>query len=152
MDIAKLQQQLIDRQEQLIERKRRGMESTYEFSQELSDYDNHPADTGSELFDKEKDSALQRHIEQELSDINEALHAMEEGTYGICKVCGEPIASERLEALPTADCCVEHAKERPPATDTPTRITKTVGDDGENSWEDVSQYGTSSNSPWFDEQ
>src|SRR5699024_11236237 len=49
---------------------------------ELSSYDNHPADLGTELFERGKDLALTDHAESELERINEALHALEEGSYG----------------------------------------------------------------------
>lgn len=45
-------------------------------------------------------------------DINEALQAIADGSYGLCKVCKAPIPKERLEALPTAVTCTEHSKEQ----------------------------------------
>jgi YteA family regulatory protein len=71
-------------------------------SGELSQYDNHPADTSTALYEREKDLALRRQLEEELRDVNQALQKMEEGTYGICEVTGEPIPIERLHAIPTA--------------------------------------------------
>ena len=38
-----------------------------------------------------------------------ALRRMDEGTYGICEVCGQPIPIERLEALPSATLCIRDA-------------------------------------------
>ncbi|WP_040983556.1 TraR/DksA C4-type zinc finger protein [Oceanobacillus jeddahense] len=152
VNIEQLKQRLLARQEELIERVNKKTEMKYEFSQEvlgeLSNYDNHPADTGTELFEREKDSALDRHAESELEEINNSIHAMEEGTYGICKVCGENIEPERLEALPTADCCAAHQEERTYHGETsPKEVFKVREDGGENSWEDVQQYGTSSYTP-----
>ncbi|MCT1902824.1 TraR/DksA C4-type zinc finger protein [Oceanobacillus sojae] len=151
ININQLKKRILARQEELIEKINQETEAIYEFSQEvsgeLSNYDNHPADTGTELFDKERDSALRRLAESELEEINNSLHAMEEGTYGICKVCGGNIDPERLEALPTADCCVEHAEKPAYHGDTPPKeVFKGRDDGGENSWEDVRQYGTSSSS------
>ncbi len=71
-------------------------------SGELSQYDNHPADSGTELYEREKDIALDGHLKEELSDIEYSLNQMENGTYGICEVTGQEIPLERLEALPTA--------------------------------------------------
>jgi DnaK suppressor protein len=39
---------------------------------------------------------------QMIADIDQALLRIEEGTYGVCARCGEPIDERRLEALPTA--------------------------------------------------
>jgi DnaK suppressor protein len=47
-------------------------------------------------------------IEQaELAQIEKALGLIEEGDYGKCEECGEPISLERLRALPFATTCVE---------------------------------------------
>ena len=39
---------------------------------------------------------------QLVADIDQALLRIDEGSYGICARCGEPIPDARLEALPTA--------------------------------------------------
>ena len=41
-----------------------------------------------------------------LGEIERALERIDDGTYGLCERCGEPIAAERLEALPYAVRCV----------------------------------------------
>ena len=41
-----------------------------------------------------------------LADVHAALLAMEEGSYGDCAECGEPIASKRLAAIPWASNCI----------------------------------------------
>ncbi|MFG6401111.1 MULTISPECIES: TraR/DksA family transcriptional regulator [unclassified Microbacterium] len=49
---------------------------------------------------------LRRGIEGERDDIAAALTRVAEGTYGLCTVCGRPIAAGRLEVRPTAATCV----------------------------------------------
>ncbi|MGM7720721.1 yteA family sporulation protein [uncultured Metabacillus sp.] len=85
---------------------------SHESMGELSSYDNHPADDATELYEREKDIALNEHTEEELLDIDRALKAVENGTYGKCEVCGAEIPLERLDAMPTATTCVEHAPEQ----------------------------------------
>ena len=41
-----------------------------------------------------------------LQAIEEALYRMEKGIYGICRDCGDPIASARLEAIPWTRVCI----------------------------------------------
>ncbi|ASK61293.1 hypothetical protein CFK37_03410 [Virgibacillus phasianinus] len=134
------------------------VESNGEYSrvdQELSNYDNHPGDAGTILFDRERDMALSQHSEVELKEINEALSSIAEGTYGICRKCGGDIPLERLEAIPTADLCFEHANNkgfvayRPVEEDIlstnlhqHTNFTQT-GYDKEDAWQDVGKYGSS---------
>jgi RNA polymerase-binding transcription factor DksA len=47
--------------------------SLKETSGELSNYDNHPADTATDLFEKSKDLALNENTEMHLREVNEAL-------------------------------------------------------------------------------
>jgi len=58
-----------------------------------------------------KNKALSDHLELKLRDVNNALKRMEDGTYGICEICKEPISLERLKANPAAATDIEHAKE-----------------------------------------
>lgn len=79
---------------------------------ELSDNDQHPADTGTETFEREKDIAILESLEHELHELEEALRRVDEGSYGTCEACGADLAPERLEAQPAARFCVEHAPQR----------------------------------------
>ena len=53
-----------------------------------------------------------RRLEEKLADVERALQKLDEGTYGTCDVCGDPIAPERLEAIPWATRCVKDAARR----------------------------------------
>ncbi|WP_342542803.1 TraR/DksA C4-type zinc finger protein [Paenisporosarcina sp. FSL H8-0542] len=122
---------------------------------ELSNYDNHPADNATDLTDQNTEMAIEHHKEEEVEQIESALQAIENGTYGICTVCGEDIPFERLEALPTARTCIEHANHdfgtdgRPSeedilgsSTEHPIKDTGGVRD-YEDSFDDVKNFGTS---------
>jgi DnaK suppressor protein len=41
-----------------------------------------------------------------LQAIDEALHRIEQGTFGVCRDCGEPIAPARLNAIPWTRVCI----------------------------------------------
>ncbi len=73
---------------------------------ELSFYDNHPADLGSENFEVEKGRALEANEMSVIDKINDALSYIEDGSYGKCKVCGKDIDKERLDFLPYAVNCI----------------------------------------------
>ncbi len=88
-------------------------------SGELSQYDNHPADSGTELYEREKDIALNGHLKEELSDIEYSLNQMKDGTYGICEVTGKEIPMERLEAVPTARTVKEASPNQEMSSDRP---------------------------------
>lgn len=74
---------------------------------ELSTVDQHPADAGSETFEREKDMAILSTLEDQIAEVEKALQRVDEGSYGKCEACGKPIGDERLEVVPTARYCVE---------------------------------------------
>ncbi|MFC1864406.1 TraR/DksA family transcriptional regulator [Chloroflexota bacterium] len=71
-----------------------------------------------ESFELEKRLALEKQTRSHLTDVEHALSKLEKGTYGLCDSCGQPIATERLEALPHASLCVsckeKNVQVRPP--------------------------------------
>jgi YteA family regulatory protein len=124
---------------------------------ELSTYDNHPADVGSEVFERSKDFALREHAMISLTAVDDALNRIAEGSYGICDVCGKEIAPERLEALPSTTICrdckeaeekIPHRDERPAEEDVLARpFARSFMDDsgnieydGEDAWQEVARY------------
>jgi RNA polymerase-binding transcription factor DksA len=74
---------------------------------ELADIDQHPADGASELYEEELDASERLLLEAEERRIDDARRALAEGTYGICRNCGNPIPSERLQAVPEAVRCLD---------------------------------------------
>ncbi|MBI5809569.1 MAG: RNA polymerase-binding protein DksA [Deltaproteobacteria bacterium] len=46
-----------------------------------------------------------------ITKIKEAMARIDDGSYGICELCGEPISEKRLEARPVTTCCIECKKE-----------------------------------------
>jgi len=56
--------------------------------------------------DLERRIALETQEKNLLAEVEHALHKLEEGSYGICDICGQPIESGRLEALPYASQCM----------------------------------------------
>lgn len=99
--------------------KKEGLETTDDLDvTELSNYDNHPADNATDLTTKLVEHALDDYKKEGIDKIEAALQAMEEGTYGKCKVCQKDIPYERLEAVPTTLMCKDHSQEQ---TDLTTR-------------------------------
>ncbi|HZG55166.1 TraR/DksA C4-type zinc finger protein [Paenibacillus sp.] len=130
---------------------------------ELSLYDNHPGDIGSEMFERGKDLALAELWEHQLEKAEAALARIDAGTYGHCLRCGEPIPLERLQALPSAEYCVKHVPDddtsyrRPreekflaPAMRSDMDHDDTTQFDGEDAWQIVERWGTS-NTPALQE-
>ena len=64
------------------------------------------ADTGSKTFEREHEMSLANNARDMLVQVERALHRIDDGTYGICERCGNPIGKARLQAFPRATLCV----------------------------------------------
>lgn len=112
MDQQVMQQLKRQLEQELQEIEQRIEESERPQATELSNYDNHPADNASDLTDQLTEMAIDEHRGENAKEIKEALQAMADGTYGNCTVCGKEIPIGRLEAMPQALTCVEHAEKK----------------------------------------
>jgi DnaK suppressor protein len=74
---------------------------------ELADYDQHPADEGTETHDQELDETRDMLLADEAERVDLALERLASGDYGKCVDCGKDIPAERLEAIPESVRCVE---------------------------------------------
>lgn len=74
---------------------------------ELSSADQHPAELATETMERELDQSVVIHAQGEIVEIEAALRRLDEGTYGKCEECGNPITDARLEAMPAARYCLD---------------------------------------------
>ena len=74
--------------------------------------DNHLGDLASEMYDRELDEGLEEGAQQTIDEIDAALIRIEEGSYGVCEICGEPIGAERLSAIPWARLCIDDQRKQ----------------------------------------
>jgi DnaK suppressor protein len=74
---------------------------------ELADYDQHPADQGTEMHDQELDETTDMLLAEEEQTVELALARLAEGKYGICIDCGKEIEPARLAAVPEAVRCID---------------------------------------------
>lgn len=127
---------------------------------ELSSYDQHPSDHGTETYERSKDYGLMKQAELIANLSQDALDRMDVGTYGVCEQCGQKIAPERLAAIPYTTLCYNCKAEaeakwdnhhaRPPEEDVlAPPFARTWNDridrvefDGEDAWQAVARFGT----------
>jgi DnaK suppressor protein len=95
-----------------------------EIDEQMATMEKKPVDQGSISFgkrigegtsmavDRLAQVAVHDRLQVTRADVVRALEKLDEGSYGVCDVCGEPIAAGRLEALPWAVLCVEDAARR----------------------------------------
>jgi RNA polymerase-binding transcription factor DksA len=71
--------------------------------------DEHDPEGATIAFERSQVGALVRQARAHLDEIDAAEARTRAGTYGVCTVCGRPIAEGRLEVRPLALTCVECA-------------------------------------------
>lgn len=72
-------------------------------------YSTHPADDGTVAFEQAADLAVRENARRILYQVERALFRMEEGTYGVCRQCGDKVDPARLNAIPYTRYCLHCA-------------------------------------------
>jgi len=81
--------------------------SAKDASGDLSGYSFHMADMATDLYDREFLLGLAEGERKRLQDLGDALKRIDDGSYGICDMCGDRISKERLRAMPQAQYCIK---------------------------------------------
>lgn len=111
IDIARFQERLLEERRRVVD----AIENIHaenpgsigEETEEVTFQDNHPGDIATATFDREMASTLEDNSSHVLAEIDASLARIENGAYGVCERCGNPIGEERLEALAWATLCIE---------------------------------------------
>lgn len=89
-----------------IETLTRDLEGIIEAANGIATDDEHDPEGATIAFERSHVSALLDQSRAHLDDLDLARERLDEGTYGICEQCGNPIAAERLAARPVARTCI----------------------------------------------
>jgi RNA polymerase-binding protein DksA len=116
VDTAHLRQRLLDERQRVLD----AIENIHsenpgslgEETEEPTFQGNHLGDVATATFDREMASTLEENSTHVLGEIDAALARIEEGTYGACERCGQPIGEERLDALPWAKLCIDDKRKQ----------------------------------------
>jgi len=71
--------------------------------------DGRDADWSEQAGERENEevlNALESEAKVEIQHLSNAISRMENGSYGICQVCGEDINPQRLQVQPAAENCI----------------------------------------------
>jgi DnaK suppressor protein len=79
-------------------------------SQSSNADDEHDPEGATIAFEREQLVAITARIRQKVTDLQRALRDVDDGRYGVCRSCGEPIDPNRLEIRPHARVCVRCAE------------------------------------------
>ena len=111
VDTERFRQQLLDERQRVLDAieniHSENPGSLTDETEELGFQDNHLGDVATATFDREMASTLEENSSHVLAAIEAALGRIEDGTYGVCRQCGNPIGDGRLEALPWATLCID---------------------------------------------
>jgi DnaK suppressor protein len=96
--------------EKLLERKKEIIKILDDITNEIKElsYDDvcDEGDEATSAMDSGRKQQIYLKLKEELNEIEIALKKIEEGTYGICEMCEEPINKERLLVKPYAKYCI----------------------------------------------
>ena len=73
-------------------------------------FDENFADSGQVAAEQGEAKTLAGNLQEQLDDVEAALRKLDDGTYGTCERCQEPIGAARLEAMPATRFCIDHAE------------------------------------------
>ncbi|BFD25331.1 MAG: TraR/DksA C4-type zinc finger protein [Candidatus Parcubacteria bacterium] len=109
-EIEKIKKNLIARRAGLMadmeEKSRVNPNEADNLSSKFPEYGDKPDENAQEIMDYSTDLATEQILEKTLIEINGALKRIENGTYGICRYCKNPIGAKRLMARPVASSCI----------------------------------------------
>lgn len=152
---------------------RMGMDvSLQDATSELSSYDNHPGDLGTETYEAEVNQSFRTNDKYMLSEIDTALQKIEKGSFGECEACHKAIDEDRLEIIPHARFCIqcENNYEQKVNDEEQGRpieekvmpnlgysfrdmtINDETGFDGEDTWQDLNEYNVKMSDNNFDHE
>jgi YteA family regulatory protein len=143
--------------------------SVKDATSELSSYDNHPGDMGSETFEIEKNRALKANEVTHIKAIRDALSKIDRGVFGVCEICGRNIEEERLEVVPFTQLCINcqdendnviaYKNQRPIEEEVLSHSfgrynmddEDYTGFDGEDTWQELDSFNSPNPMLWDDE-
>jgi DnaK suppressor protein len=96
----------------LVESLERRLTEIIESSAHTANDDEHDPEGVTIAFERAQVSSQLDQARADLRAMDTAAERMTSGTYGVCERCGEPIAPERLDALPAAARCIRCADKR----------------------------------------
>ncbi|GAA1030731.1 TraR/DksA C4-type zinc finger protein [Virgisporangium ochraceum] len=82
------------------------LEALFTASRDSNADDEHDPEGATIGFERAQLTALLAATRRRIAEVDEALHRVDTGTYGVCEGCGRPIARERLEVRPFARRCI----------------------------------------------
>ncbi len=107
IDIAKTAAALTEERETLIHQlSELGADENGELTGDM-DYGDAFADAGAATAERTETMGIIENLKNHLDDVQAAIERIENGTLGICTVCGRTISDDRMEYRPTSSKCID---------------------------------------------
>ena len=111
-EIKEIKDDLLKRKEQILKdlnniSEKENTESGEDFKATFPEYGDKDDENAQEINEYSTNLATEQVLEKTIKDINIALERIENGSYGVCKYCGEAIGKKRMQARPVASSCIE---------------------------------------------
>jgi RNA polymerase-binding protein DksA len=109
--LKKIRANLEEKKSELTDRQREIEEASFDSTQ--SDItgevgiDEDFADAGTATFERERDLSIRNNIRDLIDQVTRAVQRIDDGNYGTCERCGNPIDATRLRELPHASLCLD---------------------------------------------
>lgn len=100
-------QAFLEKQKTQLLKEKENIESKIKQLKKYPSYGDDEEDNLQEISDFESNLSIEGQLEVILEKIDNALAAIEAGTYGLCSKCKKAIDEDRLEIMPYADICVK---------------------------------------------
>jgi RNA polymerase-binding protein DksA len=107
-----MSKQVLDAKRQLLQARQQVLRQLNHLSEFMQvEIDLEPDEGDEEIVELDRNALVIAILKHRLQAIDAALRSIEEGRYGICARCGQPIDQERLQAKPDATLCVQCQRE-----------------------------------------
>ncbi len=104
-DLLKRKDQILKDLKNIGEKEANGSEGDFKTS--FPEYGDKDDENAQEINEYSTNLATEQVLEKTIKDINVALDRIKDGTYGVCKYCGDDIGKMRMQARPVASSCIE---------------------------------------------
>jgi DnaK suppressor protein len=105
---------LLDRKTQIMRELKadtvKNPKSDTEYDALFPDFGDKEDENAAEVAAFEGNLSMEKNLEVSLTQVDRALAKIENGTYGLCEKCGQPISADRLQAFPSAAACMDCKK------------------------------------------
>lgn len=105
--LSQIKTDLLTQKEKLEKELNKVANNSADHAAKFPEFGDKPDENAQEIEGYTTNLATKEMLESNLRDIKNSLKRIEDGSYGICKYCGNEIGEKRLLARPVASACID---------------------------------------------